>query len=241
MQAKDIMTTRVVTVSENATVLDAARLMAKRRISGLPVVDANGDLVGILTEGDLLRRTEIATEKSRSRLFSAFLNPGRLADEYTHTHGRKVGEVMTPEPVFVSEDTPLEKIVQLIEKKRVRRFPVLRDGKLVGIVARANLVRAYIKNAAYSSDVNASDGQIRARILSEIEKAEWAPTAAIDVNVAAGVVTLFGTIFDDRERAALKVLAENVPGVRAVQDELVWVEPNSGLAIGPETENRPVI
>jgi CBS domain-containing protein len=239
MQAKDIMTTRVVSVSENATVLDAARLMVKRRISGLPVVDANGALVGMLTEGDLLRRTEIATEKSRSRFFSAFLSPGRVAEDYTHTHGRRVGEVMTPEPVFISEDTPLEKIVQLIEKKRIRRFPVLRGGQLVGIVARSNLVRAYIKAAQYSSEVNASDDQIRARILADIKKAEWAPTATIDFDVAAGVATLSGTIFDDRERAALKVLAENVAGVRAVHDELVWVEPNSGLAIGPE--NRPVV
>jgi CBS domain-containing protein len=239
MQTKDVMTTRVITVSENATVLDAARLMAKRRIGGLPVVDANGVLVGMLTEGDLLRRTEIATEKSRSRFLAVFLSPGRLADEYTHAHGRRVGEVMTPEPVSVSEDTPLEKIVQLIEKKKIRRFPVLRDGQLVGIVTRANLVRAYVKAAQYPSEVNVSDDQIRGRILSEIEKTQWAPTAALEVSVAAGVATLSGTIFDDRERAALKVLAENVPGVRSVCDELVWVEPNSGVVIGPEVAHRP--
>jgi CBS domain-containing protein len=238
MQAKDIMTTRVITISENATVLDAAKLMAKRRISGLPVVDANGALVGLITEGDLLRRTEIATEKPRTGFFSLLVNPGRVADEYTHTHGRRVGEVMTADPVCVSEDTALEKVVELLEKKRIRRIPVVRDRQMVGIVARANLVRAYIKAAQYSTEVNASDDQIRARIVSELENSQWAPTAAIDVNVAAGTVTLSGTIFDDRERAALKVLVENVGGVRAVCDELVWVEPNSGLVIGPEMD-RP--
>jgi CBS domain-containing protein len=231
MKAKDVMTHRVVSVSEKATILDAAQLMMKRRISGLPVVDANGHLVGMITEGDLLRRTELATEKTRNAFLGFLLHPGRIAEEYTHSHGRFIGEVMTPDPVTVSEDTSLDQIVTLLEKKRIRRVPVLRDGQLVGIVTRANVIKAFVKNVQYPASVNATDAEIRAAIIAEMEKTAWAPTAVIDVGVAAGVVTLTGTIFDERDRAALKVLAENVPGVREVHDDLIWVEPYSGMAI----------
>jgi CBS domain-containing protein len=231
MKAKDVMTHRVVSISEKATVLDAAQLMMKRRISGLPVVDANGNLVGMITEGDLLRRTELATEKTRNAFLRFLLHPGRVAEEYTHSHGRFIGEVMTPDPVSVSEDTSLDQVVTLLEKKRIRRVPVLRDGQLVGIVTRANLIKAFVKNAQYPSSVNATDSGIRSAIVAEMDKNAWAPTAAIDVSVAAGVVTLSGTIFDERDRGALKVLAENVPGVREVHDDLIWVEPYSGVVI----------
>lgn len=231
MKAKDIMTHRVVTISERATVLDAAQLMMKRRISGLPVVDANGSLVGMITEGDLLRRTELATEKTRNAFLRFLLNPGRAAEEYTLAHGRYVGEVMTSDPVSVSEDTSLDQIVTLLEKKRIRRVPVLRDGHLVGIVTRANVIKAFVKTAQYPAAVNATDDAIRSAIIAEMEKNSWAPTAAIEVGVVAGVVTLSGTIFDARDRAALKVLAENVAGVREVHDDLIWVEPYSGMAI----------
>lgn len=238
MKAKDIMTHRVVSISEKATVLDAAQLMMKRRISGLPVVDANGSLVGMITEGDLLRRTELATEKTRNAFLAFLLHPGRMAEEYTQSHGRFVGEVMTPDPVTVSEDTSLDQIVTLLEKKRIRRVPVLRNGQLVGMVTRANVIKAFVKNAQYPASVNATDAEIRAAIITAMEKTAWAPTAAIDVSVTAGVVTLSGTIFDERDRAALKVLAENVPGVREVHDDLVWVEPYSGLMIESDADSK---
>lgn len=231
MKAKDIMTHRVISISERATVLDAAQLMIKRRISGLPVVDANGGLVGMITEGDLLRRTELATEKTRNAFLRFLLQPGRLAEEYVRSHGRFVGEVMTPDPITVSEDTSLDQIVTLLEKKRIRRVPVLHGGQLVGIVTRANVIKAFLATAQYPASVNATDSAIRAAIIAEMDKNAWAPAGAVDVGVTAGVVTLSGTIFDERDRVALKVLAENVPGVREVRDDLIWVDPNSGLVV----------
>lgn len=231
MKAKDIMTHRVISISERATVLDAAQLMIKRRISGLPVVDANGGLVGMITEGDLLRRTELATEKTRNAFLRFLLQPGRLAEEYVRSHGRFVGEVMTPDPITVSEDTSLDQIVTLLEKNRIRRVPVLHGGQLVGIVTRANVIKAFLATAQYPASVNATDSAIRAAIIAEMDKNAWAPAGAVDVGVTAGVVTLSGTIFDERDRVALKVLAENVPGVREVRDDLIWVDPNSGLVV----------
>lgn len=233
MKAKDIMTRAVVSISETATVLDAARLMTKHRISGLPVVDADGNLVGIISEGDLLRRTELATIKKRYPLMSFLLSPGRLAEEYTHTHGRFVGEVMTAHPRFVTEDADLEQIVTILEKRRIRRLPVIREGALVGIVTTGNVIKAFVDAAEYSPK-SSEDSDIQKAILAEIDKNTWAPTASIDVSVIGGTVTLSGTIFDDRERNALKVLAENVPGVRAVRDNLVWVEPRSGIVVEAE-------
>ena len=144
MKAVDIMTRRVISVGRDASVFEAARLMLQHRISGLPVVDPAGILVGMITEGDFLRRAEAGTERHRPRWLEVFLGPGRAAVEYTHSHGRKVYEVMSDQPYSVSEDTPLEKIVDLMESHRIKRVPVTRDGRLIGIVSRANLMRAML-------------------------------------------------------------------------------------------------
>ncbi len=232
MKAKDAMTRRVQSISADATVLDAARVMLKRHISGLPVVDRAGALVGIITEGDLLRRSETGTEKHRPRWIEFVLGPGRAAAEFSHAHGRKVSEVMTPEPHSVREDAPLDEVVTVMERHRIKRVPVVRDGKVVGIVSRANLMQALLDNAKYESSAVASDREIRKQVLAAMDKNKWAPTALVDVSVDKGVVKFTGTILDERDRTALKVLAENVPGVRAVRDEMVWIEPFSGIAIG---------
>lgn len=142
MLAKDVMTKSVVTVDPGATVLQAVRLMLQKRISGLPVVDASGNLVGIVTEGDFLRRVETKTERRRPRWLEFILGPGRLADEYVHSHGSKVAEVMTPEPLTIAEDTPLDEVVQTMETRGVKRLPVVRGKRVVGIVSRANLLHA---------------------------------------------------------------------------------------------------
>jgi CBS domain-containing protein len=238
MRAKEIMTHRVITISEKATILDAGQLMLKRRIGGLPVVDPNGSLVGIITEGDLLRRTELATEKKRSSFFSFFVNPGQVADEYASSHGRFVGEVMSTNPITVAEDAGLDQIVALFERHRIRRVPVISDGQIVGIVTRSNVVKALLKTIQYPAAINTMDADIRLAIIAEMEKNAWAPTATVDVSVSEAVVTLSGTIFDTRDRAALKVLAENVPGVREVRDSLVWLEPYSGIFVeGDDVKN----
>ena len=142
MKVQDIMTRKVLSIEPDATVLQAVRSMLQNKISGLPVVDADGKLVGIVTEGDFLRRAETTTERRRPRWLEFLVGPGRLADEYVHTHARKIADVMTPEPYTVTEDTSLEDVVQLMEKHRIKRLPVVRGKQLVGIVSRANLLHA---------------------------------------------------------------------------------------------------
>jgi CBS domain-containing protein len=236
MKAGDIMTRNVVSIDPDSTVLQAVRLMLQHRISGLPVVDKSGALVGIVTEGDFLRRAETATERKRPRWLEFIMGPGRLADEYVKSHARKVSEVMTPEPQTVSEDAPLEEVVQRMEKHRIKRLPVVRDKKLVGIVSRANLLHALASLAPSAPPPAASDGSIRDRLLTELSSQKWAPIGALNVMVRNGVVELWGTITDERERQALIVAAENIPGVKAVRDHLAWVEPTSGMVLYPPGE-----
>lgn len=194
MNASDIMTRNVISVGQDALIRDAVGRMLDSGISGLPVVDGDGKVVGMLTEGDLLRRDEIGTERQRPRWLEFLLGPGRLADEYVRTHGRKVGEIMTENVIRVAEDPPLAKIVQLMERHHVKRLPVLRGGALVGIVSRADLVRALARLVDEEPRLASSDNEIRQRILAEMATTAWAPRAGITVVVNGGVVELDGVI-----------------------------------------------
>jgi CBS domain-containing protein len=235
MHVGDVMTRNVVSIRSDDTILKAARLMLQNRISGLPVVDAEGSLVGMVTEGDFLRRTEIGTNRRRPKWIEFVLGPGRLAAEYTHGSGRKVEEVMTQDPVTVSEDDSLASTVDLMERKRIKRLPVVRDGAIVGIISRANLVRALVTSAEARKAPAGGDAAIRDQILAAFMAQSWAPR--IDVTVKDGVVDLWGTITDDRERKACVVVAENVGGAKKVRDHIVWVEPLSGMAFpSPDDE-----
>lgn len=229
MKVKDAMTRPVVTVEPTETVAHAVRLMLQKRISGLPVVDKTGRLVGMVTEGDFLRRAETGTQRHRSRWLQFLLGPGQLADEYTRAHGRTVSEVMTADPVSVAEDVPLEEVVGLMEKHRIKRLPVIRKEKVVGLVSRANLLHALAGVMQEVRPTALDDTTIRERLLADLEKQSWAPTGSLDIFVRNGVVELWGTITDERERQALVVAAENVPGVKSVRDHLVWVDVMSGM------------
>ncbi len=233
MKAKDIMTANVISIDPEQTVLQAARLMLQHHISGLPVVDSSGSLVGVLSEGDFLRRRETRTEHRRSRWLEFLMGPGKIAAEYTHSHGSKVGEVMTADVRTVDEDVALEDIVELMERHRIKRVPVMRGGKMVGIVTRSNLMHAMVSMARSAPAVAKDDAAIREQLMAEFKKQEWAPVAMVNVVVKDGVVELWGAIVDERQRAALKVAAENTPGVKGVKDHLVWIEPTSGMAIEP--------
>ncbi len=229
MKAADLMTRRVVTTRPGATVAEAIHLMLQNRISGLPVVDGD-QLVGIVTEGDFMRRGETGTERHRPHWLEFLLGPTRLADEYVRSHGRKVADVMTRDVATVSEDTPAAAMVELMEKRRVRRLPVLRNGKLVGIVTRSNLLRVVARMTAKVAPALAhsfaNDRLIRDCVLAELDKQPWAPRDhLVEVVVWDGVVHLRGVIFDEKERQALRVLAECTPGVDAVEDHLECLPP----------------
>ena len=236
MKAEDVMTRDVISIAPDATVLQAARLMLQHHISGLPVVDKDGKLVGVLSEGDFLRRQETRTEHKRSRWLEFLMGPGRMAAEYSHSHGSKVSEVMTDDVHTVDELTALEDIVDLMELKRIKRVPVVCGGQLVGIVTRSNLMHAMVSMARVAEPPAKDDGAIREKLLAEFQKEVWAPAAMTNVVVRDGVVELWGVVIDDRQREAMKVAAENIPGVKAVNDHLVWVEPTSGMVIEPRDD-----
>lgn len=237
MQARDIMTRRVVTLSREATLEEAVALMVRHRISGLPVTDAAGTVLGIVTEGDLLRRAETGTEHQRPRWLRFLLGPERLATEYVHTHSRKVKDVMTRNVITVDPDTSLDGIVDLMEKRHIKRVPVVEDGRLTGIVSRANLIQALASLAGDLPAATATDETIRARLWDELMKCDWAPVATLNVIVKDGTVHLHGCITDESERRALRVAAENVPGVRAVRDHLVWCDGMADVVLDlPEEE-----
>jgi predicted transcriptional regulator len=210
MQVRDVMTRKVISVNDDDSILTAARLMLQNRISGLPVVDTGGNLVGVV---------------------------GPLAKEYVHTYGRTVGEIMTADPVFLGEDDSLETVVELMERRHIKRLPVVRDGRLVGIVSRANLVHAVVGLAREAQEPAGDDAAIHNQVLDAIGEQPWA--AQVEVAVKGGIVELSGVILDDHERAACIVAAENVAGVKEVHDHLVWVEPMSGVAFpSPEDQAR---
>ena len=231
MKAADLMTSFVVTVRPDATIEYAAQLMLQYRISGLPVMDSDGAVLGIITESDLLRRAETGTRKPHARWVSLLIGPGRLAREYVRTHGRKVAEVMTDRVFSITPETPLADLVALMETKHVKRVPVVDQGRLVGIVSRADVMGALVGLLSEKPAGAATDAEIRDQILAEIDRQPWGPRGSVDVIVTNGVVVLKGAIPDERERAALCVAAENVSGVKAVHDRLVWIDSVSGIVI----------
>src|SRR6516225_2559711 len=204
MKAKDVMTSPAVSVEPDASIWQAVRIMLQRHISGLPVIDKDGRLVGMVSEGDFLRRAETGSQRRRPNWLEFLMGPGRLADEYTRSHGRKIKDIMTADPLTVTEDTPLDEVVRTMEKRRIKRLPVVRGNEVVGIVTRANLVHALAGVARELMPTTASDEAIRTRLLTELAKEAWAPVALIDVIVRNGVVELWGTITEERQRPALK-------------------------------------
>lgn len=237
MRAHQVMNRQVITVTPDTSIVDAANIMLRQHISGLPVVNEAGKLIGIVSEGDFLRRGEIGTQKKRGRWLSFIAGPGRSASDFVHAQGRKIGEVMTPEPLTVTEETPLEDIVELMEKNHIKRLPVLHGEKLVGILTRSNLLQAVASLARDIPDPTADDDHIRNRILKSIEKTDWHPFG-LDVTVRNGIVHLSGVITDDRFRQAAIVAAENVEGVKVVHDHLCWIDPMSGMYLTSTDDER---
>jgi CBS domain-containing protein len=236
MRAHQIMTRPVITVTPETKIVDAANTMLQKHVSGLPVVDATGKLVGIVSEGDFIRRSEIGTQRKRGRFLKFILGPGKAAADFVQEHGRKIAEIMTPEPLTISEDATLERIVELMEKNHVKRLPVTRGDTIVGIVSRSNLLQAVASLAREIPDPTADDDHIRNRVIDAIEKNDWCPFG-LSVIVRDGIVHLSGVITEERSRKAAVVAAENVSGVVKVHDHLCWVDTMSGMYLNsPEDD-----
>jgi CBS domain-containing protein len=237
MRAHQIMTRPVITVTPETTIAEAANTMLQRHISGLPVVDAAGKLVGIVSEGDFIHRGEIGTERKRGRFLRFILGPGKEAADFVREQGRRIAEIMTPEPLSIEESTDLEKIVELMEKNHVKRLPVTRGDKLVGIVSRSNLLQAVASLARQVADPTADDDHIRNRIIDALEKKDWCPFG-LSVIVRDGIVHITGVITEERSRQATIVSAENIAGVNKVHDHMCWVDTMSGMYLNsPEDDH----
>ena len=221
MRAIDVMTSEVVTVSDNASVAAVAKLLAERSISAVPVVDAANRVIGMVSEGDLLHRTETGTERRRSWWLDMLASTNQLAGDYIKSHSGLVKDVMTRDVISVSDTTPVADIAIVLETNRIKRVSVLRDGKLVGIVSRANLVRALATSGDQpSSDTEIDDLSIRDKLLTELKAQRWAEVSPANVSVKDGVVHLWSSYLSEQEKRALIVAAENTPGVRRVEDHM---------------------
>jgi CBS domain-containing protein len=234
MKARDVMTTDIRTVGPDATIDAAITIMIERRVTGVPVTDSRGFLVGILTEGDLLRRVETGTgDHIRPLFLDLLIGSGREAVDYVRTHSRRVSDLMTSHVLTVREEDPLGEVVRLMERRHIRRVPVLRDGRLIGIVSRSDLVTALGRKLATIPHGPTRDTEIAAQVRAELRTSHWLGSSSIGIRVDDGVATLEGVIHDERTRAAVRVAAENVPGVRTIRDRIVFVEPMTG-SISPD-------
>lgn len=232
MKAIDLMTPRVITIGPDATVADAARTMLENHISGLPVVDGSGKVVGIISEGDLLRRVELGTERHRS-WWLGLVSGGTLpAEDFIKSHARKVADVMTAHVTTVDESASPEEVVRVMETRRIKRVPVVRRGALVGIISRANLLRALASVSPETPAAAADDRDLKDRVTAAVKELSWESRSHDAIVVRNGVVQLWGFVSSGSQRDALRVAAERVPGVKAVENNIQVVDPAESGAWG---------
>lgn len=231
MIVADVMTRNCITVAPGATVEDAVNLMLGRHISGLFVVDEAGELAGVITEGDLLRREELGTQRNRPWWLRLLASPARQALDFTRANGRHVRDVMTADVLSIASDAPLEDAVESMEKYRIKRLPVTERGHVVGVISRSDLLRALIGRERTAEPLATDDRSIRNAIMTALEAQSWAPATTLNVTVSAAVADIWGTITNEEERRGIRVLVENTPGVKTVHDHLVYIEPYSGTVI----------
>ena len=226
MKANEIMHSDVVSVKPDCSVFEAAKLMLDRKISALLVMDG-GNLIGILTEADLMRRFELGTDRQRSKLREFFTGPGKLAEDYIRAAGRKVQEVMTPEVRTIDGTAEVRDVVDIMEKHRIKHVPVMIGHAPIGMISRSDLMRALIK-AFVPAGRALTDEEIRKVLIAHLEKQNWSPADLVHITVKDGVLTLEGAVMDPRQMQAFEVAAENIPGVKRVADRLIYVDPFSG-------------
>jgi len=221
MKARDVMVSHVITVGPELDVKAVANRLVANGISAVPVVAMDGSVVGIISEGDLMRRAVSGAERKRSWWLETFSSAEQLMAEFVKAHGRKAKDVMTRRVISVDPDTSLQEIANLLEKHGIKRVPVLKDGRLVGIVSRANLVQALATRGLAFVDVTEADEVLRKIIVLNLRKLPWTATmATVDVVVDRGVVNLWGVVRNEEEKNAIRVAPEETPGVQAVNDHL---------------------
>ena len=221
MNAADVMVTNVITVGPDACVQDVAHILLTNRISAVPVIGAKGELLGIVSEGDLMRRAEAGTGRRRPWWLTVFTGREAFAAEYVKEHSRKVADVMTRRVITATPDTPLRDIANTLEKNGIKRVPIMAGGKVVGIVSRANLLQALASLHKQIDAAAPSDSRIREDVLSRLRAEPWSHPSLINVIVRDGNVELWGIVDSQTEKKAVRVAAEVTPGVRVVNDNLM--------------------
>jgi CBS domain-containing protein len=234
MKARDVMAFPVITIRPNASIEEVARTFVQRRISGAPVVDDNGKLVGVISEGDLMYRSEIGTERPHPYWYHAYAGKEQLAAEYVKARARNAEDVMTRKVITASPESSLNDIAALLENNSIKRVPILEYGALVGIVSRANLIQA-LASALVHLDITSSDTALRTALLQHLGEQRWADASRLSVIVHDGLVELWGAVNSDVEKQAIRVAAESMKGVHAVIDHLV-VEPREIVGKVPERD-----
>jgi CBS domain-containing protein len=227
MRAKDIMTRDVFTVSPSANVREAAKLMVSKRLSGLPVVTSDGRPVGMLTASDLLHRVETGTEKRSSWFTSFFSDPDDMARQYAKAHGLKAHEVMSRHVISVRDDTDLSEVADVLDRNRLKRVPVVRDGTLVGIISRSDLVRILSEASVGQPIATSDDAALQNAIWHEVRKQKWLDSGYVNITVKDGVVEAWGMVASAEQRNALLVLVEEAAGAAKVEDHLGVGTPNT--------------
>lgn len=225
MKVANFMRIDVVTARPNMNVSDVASQMVRSHVSGMPVVDDDDNIIGIVTEGDLLRRAEAGTDRHRPRWLQILMGPARLADEYVKSHALKVEDVMSTDIACVGPQDSLDSAVDLMERRGIKRVPVVSDRKLIGILSRADVLAAYVYKVRSTSSDGATDGEIRKNILDAFEKEKWLRGDRLAVVVRDGEVELTGTVMSENERKALAVMAGGIKGVKRVSDKLTYIDP----------------
>jgi CBS domain-containing protein len=222
MQARDVMVSPVITIKPSASVKEVAQILLENKVSALPVVDDSGKLIGIVSEGDLMRRTDLGTERHRSWwLVALFADTDALAAEYVKQHGAKVEDVMTRRPITAGPEVPLNEIAGLLERHSIKRVPIVENGALVGIVSRANLIQA-LAGDRRRLEISLPDAKLREKIMARLRAEPWAHTSLLNITVNDGIVDIWGITRSETEKKALRVAAETMPGVRAVNDNVIF-------------------
>ena len=220
MKARDVMVSPVITVKLSASVQEVAKILLERRIGAVPVVDEHGKIVGIVSEGDLMHRAEAGTERKHAWWLRGFIGDETLATEYVEAHARKVVDVMTRDVISATPDSPLHEIAALMETNAIKRVPIVKDGYLVGLVSRANLIQA-VASGRKMLEIPISDTVIRDKIMAALKAEAWAHTGLLNITVNNGVVDIWGIAGSEAERKAIRVAAESTPGVSVVKDNMI--------------------
>jgi CBS domain-containing protein len=231
MNAKQVMSRSVHTVAADASVYDAAHVLLNAGISAAPVVDADGTMIGIVSEADLMYRTEIGTMPGKSWLQRLLADNAVLARDYIRSHSHRVADVMTKNVVTADERTPLADIATLMQRHRVKRVPILRDGKVVGIVSRANLLQGLLARELVPSEDLAADETLRTSVAAEIARQGWSSNLPTSVVAENGTVHLWGYVDSDTVKDAYRIAAENVRGVKRVENHMTVVPPEVRFGI----------